>query len=469
MTVDVAADPAGREDEERLRRAEAWLLERELFGIKPGLERMVVLLRALGDPQAAFDAIHVVGSNGKTSTVTMAAALLERRGIRSGAYVSPHLVSFRERVLVAGVPAAPAVFAAAVEQVRRAAEALEAVPEGTAGALDGPVTQFEAVTAAAFLVLAGSGVRCAVVEAGLGGRWDATNVLPRPEPGAAGAIPPGRTGVSVLTSISLEHTRWLGDTVAAIAAEKVAVLRPGGTLVLAAGLPPEAHDVAEEHAVQQGGTLVEASADPGPDVPTPGAAHYQRRNLATAIAAVGAYLAAAQVPDAGRDPEAERDVATRVVVPGRFQVVDGPAPGADVDPARPDGPTVIHDGAHNEAGFQALADALDAASPSRPLVAVVGVLDDKDPAGMLAALDRWSDVLVLTAPSNPRRLPAADLAAVAATALPGRETHVVEGAHDALARARTLAGRRGTVLVTGSLHLVADLRRGPGAAPGSRF
>ena len=467
MTGD-GAPSAG--DDERLRRAEDWLLGRELFGIRPGLERMVVLLRALGDPQAAFDAIHVVGSNGKTSTVTMTAALLERRGIPSGAYVSPHLVSFRERVLVGGVPAAPGVFADAVGRVREAAEALEAGgPDAGADALDGPVTQFEAVTAAAFLVLAGSGVRCAVVEAGLGGRWDATNVLPRTEPGTAGPVPPGRTGVTVLTSISLEHTRWLGDTVAAIAGEKVAVLRPGGTLVLAAGLPPAAHDVAEARAVEQGGTLVEAAPDPGPDVPTPGAAQYQRRNLATAIAAVGAYLVAARAPAAGRDPEAERDVATRVVVPGRFEVVEGPAPGEPAGPGRTAGPTVIHDGAHNEAGFEALADALDAVHPARPLVAVVGVLDDKDPAGMLAALRDRCDVLVATAPSNPRRLEAEALAAIAATALPGRETHVVPGAHDALARARTLAGQAGTVLVTGSLHLVADLRRGPGAAPGARF
>ena len=463
MTADGVA---GAADEEALERAEGWLLGRELFGIRPGLGRMLALLRELGDPQAAFDAIHVVGSNGKTSTVTMAAALLERRGVPSGAYVSPHLVSFRERVLVGGEPATPGVFAAAVERVRVAAEALEARPAGAEGALDGPVTQFEAVTAAAFLVLAGSGVRCAVVEAGLGGRWDATNVLPRPEPGAADRLPAGRTtGVAVLTSISLEHTRWLGDTVAKIATEKVAVLRPGGTLVLAAGLPADAHDVAEARAAEQGGTLVEAAADPGDDVPTPGAAHYQRRNLATAVAAVGAYLAGAQAPDAGRDPEAERDVATRVVVPGRFEVVDGPRPDAPDAP----GPTVIHDGAHNEAGFVALADALDAARPARPLVAVVGVLDDKDPVEMLAALRGWCDALVVTAPSNPRRLAPTALAAAAEAALPGVEAHVVDGAHDALARARTLAGHGGTVLVTGSLHLVADLRRGPGAAPGARF
>lgn len=463
MRLDVPPDAGDLDEDARLERAEAWLLGRELFGIRPGLSRMVALLGRLGDPQAAFDAIHVVGSNGKTSTVTMTAALLERRGVRSGAYVSPHLVSFRERVLVAGVPAAPGVFAAAVARVRRAAEELEAAVVGAVpgtAEMDGPVTQFEAVTAAAFVVLADAGVACAVVEAGLGGRWDATNVLPR---GAAGHGDRPATGVTVLTSISLEHTRWLGDTVEAIAAEKVAVLRPGGTLVLAQGLPPAAHDVAEARAGEQGGTVVEAAADPGPDVPTPGAARFQRRNLATAIAAVGAHLASLPGAAAERDPVAERDVATRVVVPGRFEVVERPAPG-DAD-----GVVVIHDGAHNEAGFEALADALDATSPRRPVVAVVGVLDDKDPAGMLAALERWCDVLVATAPSNPRRLEADGLAAVAASTLPGRETHVVPGAHDALARARTLAGPRGTVLVTGSLHLVADLRRGPGVGPGARF
>lgn len=459
MRRDVPPDRGDLDEDARLERAEAWLLGRELFGIRPGLSRMVALLGRLGDPQATFDAIHVVGSNGKTSTVTMTAALLQRRGVRSGAYVSPHLVSFRERVLVAGAPAAPGVFATAVGRVRRAAEELEAASVPGAEEMDGPVTQFEAVTAAAFVVLAEAGVECAVVEAGLGGRWDATNVLPR---GRRHPADRPATGVTVLTSISLEHTRWLGDTVQAIAAEKVAVLRPGGTLVLAHGLPPAAHDVAEARAAEQGGTVVEAAADPGPDVPTPGAAHYQRRNLATAIAAVGAHLALTRGAAADRDEAAERDVATRVVVPGRFEVVERPTEGED-------GIVVIHDSAHNEAGFEALADALDAAPPRRPVVAVVGVLDDKDPAGMLVALERWCDVLVATAPSNPRRLEALGLAEVAATALPGRATHVVPGAHDALARARTLAGPRGTVLVTGSLHLVADLRRGPGAGPGARF
>jgi dihydrofolate synthase/folylpolyglutamate synthase len=439
-----------------LREAEDWLLGRELFGIRPGLGRMRALLARLGDPQDRFDTIHVVGSNGKTSTVTIAAALLQRRGYRAGTYVSPHLVSFRERVSVDGAPADPAPFAAAVARVREAAEALEAEASaaeatGEAPAIDGPVTQFEAVTAAGFVVLAEAGVRYAVVEAGLGGRWDATNVLPEAPPG-------GGAPVAVLTAVSLEHTRWLGDTVEAIAAEKTAVLRPGGVLVLAHGLPDGAREVALARATEAGGTVAEAPADPGPEVPTPGAAHYQRRNLATALAAVAAALG----PDVPRDPVAERDVAAHLAVPGRYETVEA---GGGPD----GGPRVIHDGAHNEAGFLALADALRDDPPARPLVLLVGVLDDKDPAGMLAAMGEWADALVLTQPANPRRLTAEALAQVAATALPATDRHVVADVHDALAAARTLAGSRGTVLATGSLHLVADLRRGRGAGPGARY
>ncbi|MBF6618647.1 MAG: bifunctional folylpolyglutamate synthase/dihydrofolate synthase [Patulibacter sp.] len=442
-TTAVASDDAAAAA--ALAAAEGWLLERELFGIRPGLERMRALLARLGDPQDAFDAIHVVGSNGKSSTVTIAAALLERRGIRAGAYVSPHLVSFRERVLIGGEPADPAAFAAAVTRVRDAALALE-----REGALDGEVTQFEAVTAAAFVALRAARVACAVIEAGLGGRWDATNVLPTAQPRTR------RRPVAVLTSVSLEHTRWLGDTVTAIATEKVEVLRPGGTLVVADGVPAAAVSVAADVTKTRQGRLVRAPAEPDDDVPTPGAPGYQRHNLATAIAAVDAYLG----DSVARDAEAERDVAARIAVPGRFETVD---PGSD------GGPTVIHDGAHNAAGAAALADALAAAEPARPVVLVVGVLDDKDPAEMLTALEPWGDTVVAVAPRNPRAIPAERLAAIAREAFPGRDVRTASDAHAAVDQARAAAGTRGTVVVTGSLHLVADLHRGRQAAPGATF
>lgn len=425
--------------------AEGWLLERELFGIRPGLERMRALLTRLGDPQDAFDAIHVVGSNGKSSTVTIAAALLERRGIRAGAYVSPHLVSFRERVLIGGEPADPVAFAAAVMRVRDAALKLE-----REGALDGEVTQFEAVTAAAFVALRDARVACAVIEAGLGGRWDATNVLPAAQPRTR------RRSVAVLTSVSLEHTRWLGDTVTAIATEKVEVLRPAGTLVVADGVPAAAVSVAVDVTKARRARLVRAAAEPDDDVPTPGAPGYQRHNLATAIAAVDAYLG----DGVARDADAERDVAARIAVPGRFETVDA---GED------DGVVVIHDGAHNAAGAAALADALAVAEPVRPVVLVVGVLDDKDPAEMLAALEPWCDAVVAVAPHNPRAIPAARLATIARETFPGRDVRVAPDAHDAVDQARAVAGTRGTVVATGSLHLVADLHRGRHAAPGATF
>ncbi|MGE4427761.1 MAG: folylpolyglutamate synthase/dihydrofolate synthase family protein [Solirubrobacteraceae bacterium] len=483
-----SADAGGEPDAA----ADAWLRHRELFGIRPGLGRMRLLLDRLDRPETRFDAIHVVGSNGKTSTVTMAAAMLARPGTRVGAYVSPHLVAFRERIHVDGRPLSPEAFAAAVAQTRAAAEAMEADP---ALDLDGPVTQFEAVTAAAFVALADAGVDCAVIEAGLGGRWDATNVLPA-------APPSGSPAVAVLTSVSLEHTRWLGHTVAEIATEKVEVLRPGGVLVLAAGLPAEAREVADRVAAERGATVVVAPPTPGGPagtvspaapaaipvagasggaLPVPRPVHgvgrpvpgYQRANLATAVMAVTAYRGEAADPDG-----AAVRAAGRIVVPGRFEVVEGGAgvgpgdasPGADAaGPDRPRGPIVIHDGAHNPAGFAALADAVAEAAPPRPIVVLLGVLDDKDPSAMVARLERVAETVVVAAPRNPRALDAGRLAAVVTATLPDVAVHVASSAHDGLARARTLAGPEGTVLVTGSLHLVAELRRGAQAPPGAAF
>ncbi|MCW3011135.1 MAG: bifunctional folylpolyglutamate synthase/dihydrofolate synthase, partial [Solirubrobacterales bacterium] len=226
MSQAVAHDPA-------LEEAEAYLLGLELFGMRFGLDRMRALLVALGAPQARFASVHVVGSNGKSSTTRMVAALLSAHGLRAGSYLSPHLVSFNERVRVAGHDVTPARFAASVAAAREAAAAVD----GTLAPGD-RVTQFEALTAAAFHELAHAEVDVAVVEAGLGGRWDATNVIP--------------SKVQVLTNVGLEHTRWLGPTIAAIAAEKVDVVRPGGTLVIGPGLHPDALAVAERVVGERG-------------------------------------------------------------------------------------------------------------------------------------------------------------------------------------------------------------------------
>ncbi len=173
------------------RQAEAYLLDLELFGMRFGLERMERLMNALGRPQERFASIHVVGTNGKTSTTRMIAAILERHGVRAGGYTSPHLRDFAERIEVVGRPATDEQFAAAVTGVRKAAEELDRQAEPGE-----EVTQFEALTAAAFCEFARREVDVAVIEAGLGGRFDATNVIP--------------SSVTVLTSIGLDHTRWLG-------------------------------------------------------------------------------------------------------------------------------------------------------------------------------------------------------------------------------------------------------------------
>ena len=204
--------------------AERYLLSLELFGMRFGLDRMRRLMTALGHPERSFDSIHVVGTNGKSSTTRMIAAILSRHGLGTGAYLSPHLVSFGERIRVGDIDVAPNEFAAAVA---RAAHAAELVDHSLAG--DDRVTQFEALTAAAYSELSRREVEVAVIEAGLGGRYDATNVIP--------------SQVQVLTGVGLEHTRWLGPTIADIAREKLAVVQEGATLVLTSSqnsraLPP---------------------------------------------------------------------------------------------------------------------------------------------------------------------------------------------------------------------------------------
>src|SRR3954454_19781469 len=247
-----------------LEQAEDHLLSVELFGMKFGLERMRRVLTALGSPQQAFRSIHVVGTNGKSSTGGMAAAILEAHGIRTGAYLSPHLSSFAERIRIGDADLDPDAFGAAVERAATAAAKVDRTLSGGER-----VTQFELLTAAAFSELAQRGVEVAVVEAGLGARHDATNVLAAP--------------VAVLTNVGLEHTRWLGPTITDIAREKLAVVAPGATLVVAP-LEPEAEpEVAEVDARV-------IRADPAGGVPFTG---FQRTNFAVARAAAAAFLAVA--------------------------------------------------------------------------------------------------------------------------------------------------------------------------------
>ena len=403
----------------RAEEAERYVLSRELFGMRFGLDRMRRLMTAMGNPQLRFQSIHVVGTNGKSSTVRMTAAILRRHGLRAGVYLSPHLVSFAERIRVDDADLTPEEFAAAIQ---RAAHAAELVDRSLVG--DDRVTQFELLTAAAYSELARREVAVGVIEAGLGGRYDATNVIP--------------SKVQVLTSVGLEHTRWLGPTISAIATEKLDIVQPGGTLVLGHGLHPDAEAVAERVAAERGATIVHAGADPG--VPLIALGSFQRRNFALARAAAQAYLGEL-------DPDAVATAAAEILVPGRLQAVD-------------QDPLTLLDGAHNPDGMAALAEALAEpwAGGHDRVVAVISVLDDKDAAAMLATLMPICDALVLTASQNPRALPPPTLKSLARQ-LGGPRSEVIRDPRAALERARELAGPTGLVVATGSIYLVADLLR----------
>jgi dihydrofolate synthase/folylpolyglutamate synthase len=403
--------------------AERYLLSLELFGMNFGLERMRRLMTALGNPQHKFGSIHVVGTNGKSSTTRMTAAILERHGVPTGTYLSPHLGHYWERIRVGDDDIEPRTFAAAVQ---RAAHAAELVDNAARGA--DRVTQFEVLTAAAYWELAVRGVAVAVVEAGLGGRYDATNVIP--------------SNVQVLTSVGLEHTRWLGPTIADIAREKLAVVQPGGTLVLGTRLHPDADAEARNVAEHARARIVRASDDPG--VPVGPLGTFQRRNFAVAQAAAEAYLGAL-------DPELVAAAAAEVRVPGRLQVVDHE-------------PLTLLDGAHNADGVVALAESLPDIAAGRRTVAVVSILDDKDAAGMLATLLPACQAVVLTSSQNPRALPPPTLESLTRQ-IGGPPAELVPDPRAALERARVLAGTDGVVIATGSIYLVADLLR---SAPAGR-
>jgi dihydrofolate synthase/folylpolyglutamate synthase len=350
-----------------MRSALDWLESLSPWPEEFGLGRMRALLAELGDPQRSFPAIHVVGTNGKSTATRRAAAFLAREGLSAGAYTSPHVAGWSERIQIDGEDAD---LERALERVREPAERLGA-------------TQFEVLTAAALAEFAAAGVEAAVVEAGLGGRLDATNVLD--------------ARVVALTNVSLDHTDVLGETRAAIAAEKLAVVTSGATVVL--GEPDW-----ETLARKEGAREVVHSND------------------------VGRASAAALLE---RPLEGEVEIS----LPGRFDLV-----GEDV-----------FAGAHNPAGVEWLLERL----PRCNYTIVASILSGKDVEPMLRALAQAGSTFVATESHNTRALAAAELAGLAAPLFASVEA--VPEPEAALARARELAGDDGAVLVTGSLYLLADL------------
>lgn len=408
-------------------RATALLLERELFGMRFELDRIKALLSALGEPQRTFRAVHIVGTNGKTSTTRFAAAVLAASGLRAGAYLSPHLTGFHERVLLPGgegvAQSSAEAFAEALGRVHEVATKVEADVLG--GEL---VTQFELVTATALLMFAESGVEVAVIEAGLGGRWDATNVLPSPK-------------TVVLTSVGLDHTQWLGDSVELIAAEKLAVLGQGDRLIVPEVLPAALQTQAEAAA-----EAVEATFEVVPTIEgeteLEALGSFQAENFALAVAAarsMGVAVGLEQV-----------EAGSRTVIPGRMMVTD-------------ESPLTILDAAHNPQGAERLAESISALADGRKVTAVIGMLKDKDSDAFLRPILPLLDALVTTAPMNPRALSASALAEKAISlGIAGGRVQVIEEARAAVIAASEISGEDGVVLVTGSIHLIGDLLSKPG-------
>jgi dihydrofolate synthase / folylpolyglutamate synthase len=403
------------------REAEAHLRSLELFGMRFGLEKMRRMMTALGSPQVRYGTVQIVGTNGKTSTAQMTSAILQAHGLRTGLYTSPHLTSYRERVWIDGREQEGQAFA---EAIARAVWASQRVNRTLA---DGDhVTQFELLTAAALWEMARREVQVAVVEAGLGGRYDATSVID--------------SQITVLTNVALEHTRWLGPTVTDIAEEKLAVVAPGGTLLLGATLAPQALEVARRVARERGARIVQASEQRAlPPVRARGG--FQRQNLALALLAAEVYL---QRSGIALDERAVAAVAAHTEVQGRLHVV-----GED--------PLTVLDGAHNPHAVDALVQSLPDVVGARPLALVMGVLDDKDAAGMLERLLPCSERAWFTAPPSTRALsPAALQSRARQLGFANADCDADPGS--ALAQARSWAhANGGAVLATGSVYLVGAL------------
>jgi dihydrofolate synthase/folylpolyglutamate synthase len=415
------------------------------------LGRIEALLDLLGTPQRAYPAIHITGTNGKTSTARMVDALLRAHGLRVGRYTSPHLASVRERISIEDQPISEQRF---VDIYREVAPVADYVDSET----DEPLTFFDLTTAMAFAAFADAPVDVAVVEVGLGGADDSTNVL--------------QAGTCVITPIGLDHMEWLGDTVADIALAKVGIVYKGATLICAAQ-PPEAMEPILRHCAEVDATIAREDAEFGvlrrslavggqqlalqglsgeyDEILLPLHGAHQARNAAIALATVEAFLGAGTARSL--DPALVREGFAAVTSPGRLERVRT-------------APTLLLDAAHNPAGMTALVAALGDEFDFRRLIGVVAIMADKDARGMLEALEPAVDAVVITRNTSPRGLPAADLGALAAEIFGPERVRVEPALPDAIEAAVALAeadvdlGLGGVgVLVTGSVVTVADARK----------
>lgn len=407
-------------------------------GVKPGLERIEHLLELMGRPDQGYPIVHVAGTNGKTSTARLSTLLLVAHGLTTGTYISPHLQRVEERLSVNGRYSTPEEFALALSDVRAFADLREQRGQD-------PNTYFELTTAAAFAYFADQAVNAAVLEVGLGGRLDATNVVD--------------AEVCVVTSIGVDHAEYLGDDVGSIAREKLAIAGPDSILVTGP-LPEAAMDAATETSRTLGihhrryGTdfevaesergvggwlaTIEGAEDTYSDVFLPLHGRYQLINLAIAVASAEALIGHRL------DPVAVRAAAAAATSPGRMEQVAS-------------SPLMMLDGAHNADGVATAVDSLKEEYPTTRWQLVLGVMGDKNLELMIERLAPLLSGVVTTSVDHERAVPAIELAARVAqhVDVPVLHSDSVEHAVD---MARAEAGADGAVLVTGSLYLVGEVR-----------
>ncbi len=419
----------------------------------PTLDRIRAICDLMGEPQRAYPVVHLTGTNGKTSTSRMVDALLRSLGLRTGRFTSPHLESMTERISIDGRPLSPATFVEIYDEVVRYVEMVD-------GFSTFPMSFFETITAMGFAAFADAPVDVAVLEVGLGGTWDATNVAD--------------ATVAVVTPIAVDHARYLGDTPAEIAVEKSGIIKRGSVAVLAA----QDLDVAAvllARVAEVGASVVREGLDFGVTERRPavggqqvaisglGATYeeiflplygiHQAQNAACALAAVESFAGGAAL-NSGLDREAIQAAFAEVTSPGRLEIVRR-------------SPTVILDAAHNPHGARATASALQDEFSFAPLVGVLGVMADKDVYGVLEAFEPVLSQIVCTQNSTARALPAAELGEVAEGIFGADRVDVVPRLDDALVRGIALAEEGigeavgfggGGVVVSGSVITVGEAR-----------
>jgi dihydrofolate synthase/folylpolyglutamate synthase len=429
------------------RAVERAIMERGVeWDFEPTLDRIASLLDLLGSPQRAYPVIHIAGTNGKTSTARLTGALLKERNLRVGRFTSPHLVSIRERITVDGEPLSEERFSEVYEEIIPYVDLADSQGHRR-------IQFFELLTAMAFAAFADTPIDVAVIEAGMGGSWDATNV-------ADGVV-------SVITPISLDHMDRLGPDIPSIAGEKAGVIKAGATAVLAQQ-ELEAAEVLMRRAAEVGAVVAREGLEFGvlnreiamggqlltlrglkgvyDEVYLPLYGAHQASNAVCALAAVEALTGG----DEPLDVELVRQAFAQASSPGRMEILRR-------------NPTVVVDAAHNPGGMVATLDGLQEAFDFAKVVGVVGVMRDKDVDGLLELLEPILDEIVVTRNSSPRSMPPEELAELAVPLFGEDRVHVVDRLDDAIDRAIGIADAEGEfsgtgVFITGSVVTAGDAR-----------